>query len=222
MIERRQKMLGITETYWAGLTEDQKIQWKFFSRTLAFVGALAVTKTGIQYIDWVVAACSTTFSFLLIEGQRSYTRYSLRMRKRLTRASIVFGAWCLLFAGLVYFAMAFIFAMASTFTSMPFPNADDKYFDLKSIIYILMFCVAGVMVVIKFFRELKFMDVIYHVPKQQMIRLLVHKEFELSGLPGFVSFELGVIAVAIGYSGVAATLLGGVIEVIRITASVKT
>ena len=84
---------GITERYWSRMNEDQKVKWKLLTRILTFVGALAVAKTGVIYLDGVIAACTSGFSFLLIESQRSYTRYTLKMRKMLTRTSIVLGTW---------------------------------------------------------------------------------------------------------------------------------
>lgn len=216
MVKKSRKKLGITESYWVSLNEDQKIKWKLLSRTLTFLGALAVTKTGIFYVDWVIAACTAVFSFLLIESQRSYTRYSVGMRKRLTRISIALGAGCMLFVGIIYFSQAAIFSLASTFTSMPLPSTGGKYPELRSALYLLIFFCAGVFAVIKVFRDLNVMGLIYHLPRQQMIKLLVYKEFELEGLAGFACFELGVILAAICYSGVAATLLSGVLAIIRI------
>lgn len=53
------------------MNEDQKVKWKLLTRILTFVGALAVAKTGVIYLDGVIAACISGFSFLLIESQRS-------------------------------------------------------------------------------------------------------------------------------------------------------
>lgn len=77
----------------------------------------------------------------------------------------------------------------------------------------------GVYAVIKVFRDLRVMDLIYNLPRKGFIRLLVHKEFELQGLPGFVCFELGVIIATICYSGLAALLLSGVLAIVNIAIS---
>lgn len=221
MINKSMKKLGITESYWTSLTEDQKIRWKLFGRILTFVGALAVTKTGIYYIDWAIAACTTAFSFLLIESQRSYARYSVSMRKNLTRISIVLGRACVLFAGLIYFSQVAIFSVASTYTSMPPPNVDGKFHELKGGIYFLIFFFAATFAIIKVFRDLNIMELIFHLPRRAMIKLLVHKEFGLEGLPGFACFELGVIVVTICYSGLIASLLSGVVSIINIAVSMS-
>lgn len=139
MADNSRKKLGITEGCWSGLTEDQKIIWKFFTRVLTFVGALAVTRTGVNYLDWIIAASMAAFSFLLIESQRSYTRYSMAMRKRLTRISISLGGACILFVGMMYFSQVAIFAIASTYTSMPPPHVGGEFQELKGVIYILIF-----------------------------------------------------------------------------------
>lgn len=221
MATKSRKKFGITESYWASLTEDQKIKWKLLSRILTFVGALAVTKTGVYYIDWAIAACATAFSFLLIESQRSYARYSVSMRKKLVRISIVFGGMCVLFAGLIYFSQVAIFSVASTYVSMPPPNVEGRFHELKRAIYILIFIFAGVFAIIKVFRDLNVMELIYHLPRRTMIRLLVHKEFQLEGLPGFACFELGVILATICYSGLIASLLSSVVTLINIAVSMS-
>ncbi|TPG84752.1 hypothetical protein [Pseudomonas mandelii] len=217
MVNNHRRKFGITERYWTSLSEDQKIKWKLLSRTLTFLGALAVTKTGINYIDWVIAACIATFSFLLIESQRSYTRYSIGMRKKLTRISIASGVACIFFVGIIYFSQAAVFSLASTFTSMPPPHSDDKYHELRSAFQLLIYFCAGIYGIVKAFRKLNIIELIYRLPRQQMIKLLIHKEYELEGFYGFICFEIGVILAAICYSSVAATLIGGVLEIINIT-----
>lgn len=221
MAKNCRKKLGITESYWASLNEDQKIKWKLLSRILTFIGALAVTKTGVNYIDWLLAACTAAFSFLLIESQRSYTRFSVGMRKTLVRISISLGASCILFAGIIYFAQVAVFSLANSFTSMPPLSPSEKHYELKSAFYLLIFFCAGITAVVKVFRKLNIMELTYHLPRQQMIKLLVHKEFETEGLPGFIRFELGIIFATICYSGVSASLISGALEIIRIAFSMN-
>jgi len=216
MVYKRRKNIGITEAYWSGLSEDQKIKWKVLGRILTFLGALAVAKTGIFYVDCVIAVCTSAFSFLLIESQRSYARFSVDMRKFLTRISIVLGGACILFVGIMYFAQVAIFSLASTYTSMSPPSTNGKYYELRSALYILIFFCAWVFAVIKVFRQLKIMDLIYQLPRQQMIKLLVHKQFELEGVAGFACFELGVIIATICYSGIVSTVLSSVLAIINI------
>jgi len=216
MGSHRSKKLGITEGYWAGLSEDRRIMWKFFSRALTFVGALAVSKTGVNYIDWIIAASTTVFSFLLIESQRSYTRYSVGLRKKLIRVSVALVATSVLFAGGIYFSQAAFFALASTYTSMPPSSLGGEYSEFKHVLYVLMFVCAGGVAIVRVFRQLDVMGLIYHLPRQQMTRLLVHKECKLEGFPRFACFELGVIVAAICYSGVVASLISGLLEIVRI------
>ena len=210
------KNIGITESYWSGLSEDQKIKWKVVGRIITLFGALAVTKTGFFYVDCVIAACTSAFSFLLIESQRSYARFSVGMRKILTRISIVLGGACILFVGIMYFAQVAIFSLASTYTSMSPPSTDGQYYELRSALYLLFFLCAWIFAVIKVFRKLNIMDLIYRLPRQQMIKLLVHKQFELEGIAGFACFELGVIITTICYSGIVSAVLSSVLAIINI------
>lgn len=216
MDNNSRKKLGITEGCWSGLTEDQKIIWKFLTRVLTFVGALAVTKTGVNYLDWIIAASMAAFSFLLIESQRSYTRYSMTMRKRLTRISISLGGVCMLLVGVVCFCQFVIFALARTYTYMPLPIADGEYQGLKKDIYFLILFALGGYTVVKVFQELSIMELVYHSPRRALIKLLVHKQFQPRGCYGFVCFELGVVFATICYSGLAATSLSGVLSIINI------
>lgn len=220
MVYKRRKNIGITESYWSGLNEDHKIKWKVVGRIITFFGALAVAKTGIFYIDCLIAACASAFSFLLIESQRSYARFSVGMRKALTKISIVLGGACILFVGIMYFAQVAIFALASTYTSLPTPKAGGQYYEFRSAIYLLIFLCAWIIAVVRVFRKLNIIDLIYHLPRQQMIKLLIHKQFELEGVAGFACFELGVIVATICYSGIVSTLLSGVLAIINIALSV--
>jgi hypothetical protein len=213
------KNSGITESYWASLNEDQKLKWKLLSRTITFLGALAVTKTGIYYIDWIITALSTAISFLLIESQRSYTRYSPGMRKRLVRIIILLGSWCAAFIGIVYFSQAAIFSLAATFSSIPPPSMDDQHGELKNVFHLVLFACAGAYGTIKIFRQLKFEELIYHLPRQQMKKLLISKEFELKGLLGFVYFELGAILMTLCYSAITATVVSGILALVNIAVS---
>lgn len=221
MDNKRRKKFGITENYWISLNEDQKLKWKLFSRIITFIGTLAVTKTGVYSIDCIITVISTACSFLLIESQRSYTRYSVGMRKRLVRLSILLGSWCVVFIGVIYFSQAAIFSLAATFSSMPFPRNDERYRELKNVLYLVVFACTGAYATIKIFRQLKFEELIYNLPRQQMKKLLIHKEFELKGFLGFAYFEVGAILMTICYSAVTASLVSGILALVHIAADTR-
>lgn len=213
---------GITERYWSRMNEDQKVKWKLLTRILTFVGTLAVAKTGVIYLDGVIAACTSGFSFLLIESQRSYTRYTLKMRKMLTRTSIILGTWCVFSVGVIYFSQVSVFALASTFSTMPDPVGNDEFRGAKNLFYIVIFVCSGAFAVVRAFRDLHMMEIIYYLPRAKMKDLLVYKKYYLEGRLGFMCFEMGVISGTVCYSWVAATLVNGVLEMVRVVLKIST
>ncbi|RQS19680.1 hypothetical protein, partial [Burkholderia sp. Bp8998] len=54
---------GITEEYWGLMSEDRKLGWELFTRMLAIVLALFVTKTGVTAIDWAIGADLSVISW---------------------------------------------------------------------------------------------------------------------------------------------------------------
>lgn len=78
-------------------------------------------------------------SFLLIESQCCYARYSRAMRKVQTRISVSLGGGCIYFIGLMCFSQVAIFAMVSTYTLTPLSSVEGKYYELKGVIYLVVF-----------------------------------------------------------------------------------
>ncbi|HCD6632670.1 hypothetical protein ACM8BA_17295 [Pseudomonas aeruginosa] len=115
------------------MNEDQKVKWKLLTRILTFVGALAVAKTGVIYLDGVIAACTSGFSFLLIESQCSYTRYTVKVRKMLARTLIILGTWCVFSVEVICFSQVSVFALASTFSTMLDPVGDDEFREAENL-----------------------------------------------------------------------------------------
>ncbi|RMQ96173.1 hypothetical protein ALP94_02590 [Pseudomonas savastanoi pv. glycinea] len=218
MIERRKNSFGITEVHWSSLNEDQKLKWRMLSRIITFLAAYAVTKTGAFFVDGLIAVASTALSALLIETQRSYSRYSVRMRKRLVRITIFLGSWCIAMAGVVLFAQVSFFSLVSSFSSMPMPSIDGRHQELKTAFYIAIFIVACAYAIIKVFRDLKFEELIYHLPRQQMKKLLIRRSFELEGVCGFACFELAAILLTVCYAGIASSLATGILMIINAAA----
>lgn len=214
MIERRKNSYGITEVHWSNLNEDQKLKWRMLSRIITFLAAYAVTKTGAFFVDGLIAVASTALSVLLIETQRSYSRYSSSMRKRLVRITIFLGSWCIALAGIVLFAQVSFFSLVSSLSSMPMPSIDGRHQELKTAFYIAIFTVACAYAIIKVFRDLKFEELIYHLPRQQMKKLLIRREFELEGVRGFACFELAAILITVCYAAIASSLATGILMII--------
>lgn len=98
------RCVGITESYWSVLDEDRRIFWKVFCRILLICAALFVKKTGVQYFDWLVGAATALLSMLVIESQRSYRRYSPKIRKNIIRIVIFLGSWSVALLGVTIFS----------------------------------------------------------------------------------------------------------------------
>jgi hypothetical protein len=88
------KCQGITEPCWVSLTEDQRIKWKYFSRLVALIGALFVTKTGNAYFDWLLMAITSIFFIAVIESQRSYSRLTTQAQHQICHRSWLLGSCC--------------------------------------------------------------------------------------------------------------------------------
>lgn len=220
--DKRRRKLGITEAYWGSLNEDKKLLWKVMSKIATIIGAWLITKSGDAYIDGVITACSSAFSFMLIESQRSHTRYSAKMRKKIIRASVILGTWGIFFAGALYFIEAAIFSVATSLGSMQYPLAGDQYGNLTGAIVFIVFLLTALYAVTKAFQNLDVIGLIYHLPRRQMTNLLVRKQFDLRGGPGFICFELGVIWLTICYSGITSILVSGALDIVRIFSSAWT
>lgn len=173
-------------------------------------------KVGVPILDWSIAAIVTLLSMLLIDTQRTYTRYSIKFRKMLIRISITLGAWCAVFLGIIYFTQVAIFAIASTFSTMPYIGSDTKNQETRQIIYVIIFLLCSLFGVLKALRDLDIEGLIYRVPRQQLKRLLIRREFRADNFYSFAYFELGVIGVALFYSAGAGVLLGGFVKLLNI------
>lgn len=216
MSVRRRRNAGITEDFWSGLSEDKKFQWKVISKLVTLVGAWLITKTGVAYLDGAIAVGTSLFSFMLIENQRSHTRYSLKMRRWIARASIFLGVWGVFLVGLLYFVEVAIFSLFSSLATSRMPNLEGRYGDVVGFCVIAIVIVASCYAVVKVFRDLDLVGVFYHLPKKQLMRLVVKKRFELQGGVGFMYFELGVIVVTICYSGVSSVLVSAALDIIEV------
>lgn len=65
---------GITEEYWGPMSEDRKRGGELFTKGLAIVVALFVTKTGVTIIDWNIGAFAGFTPLIIIRSQRSFRK----------------------------------------------------------------------------------------------------------------------------------------------------
>lgn len=213
---KRRRNIGITEEYWSSLNEDKKFVWKVVSKIITIFGAWFVTKTGVAFLDGIIAACTSAFSFMLIESQRSHARYSVKMRKNIIRLTVALGVWGIFLAGALYFLEMVIFSLVHAFATTRFPLVSGQYGELWVVCLVVMMFLIVFYAVVKLFRDLDVIGLIYHLPRQRLSRLMVYKEFELRGGPGFVFFELSVVLVAICYSGVFSVLVSGALDIAEV------
>lgn len=67
--------LGITEACWNSMTEDEKLAYKFIFRMTLFLPVYAIEKVGVEFIDLGFTIACYIFTMLLIEVNRSYSKF---------------------------------------------------------------------------------------------------------------------------------------------------
>jgi len=197
---------GITEAYWASLTEDQRFFWKIFTRTIALLAAWFVLKTGCKGFDWFASAFAALVPTLVIESQRSCRKFSSKIRKAIVRIIVFLGSWGIAFLGIAYIAQAAIFAIVTTFSTEVIPSIQRSKSDLFALLIISVSVVASLVAIIRVVRQLQFEDLIFRVPREQISRLLVQRKFVANTLPLFAYFELSTLLAGFAYASLAAVL----------------
>lgn len=193
MVKKQRSNMGITEEYWAGLSEDKRLLWKGFCAVFTFFGAFFVVKTGVVYFDFLMALIASLFRWLVIESQRSRSRYSDKMRKMIARFTVSLGVWSVFLVGMLYFMNSVIFAIASTASTTNFPMLEARYgVGAKVGILVAVFLV-GIYAAFRVFRDLNLMEAFYALPRELLIRLIVLRRFDFNGGLGFIRFELGLM-----------------------------
>lgn len=74
------------------------------------------------------------------------------------------------------------------------------------LVFVAVFAVCGFIAMVRFFKDLAFEELIYHLPRQQLKRLLVYKLFKASCFALFAWFEITVILVGFLYVNTAAEI----------------
>lgn len=208
------RLKGVTEDYWSTLHEDKKFRWRIFSRGFAFFATFAVSKIGLWYLDLALSLFVTFVTMFVIESQRAYSKYSPAFRKAITRLMMFFGAWSVTVLGVFFFAFIAISAGGATLSGMDLPRFVNGASDTQAIFLLVIFAILMIFAVIKNFRDLKMEELIHTVPKQQLKRLLVRKEFKAEIFPFFAYFEIVVIVVACMYLIAATTILHVLVSIV--------
>lgn len=201
------KCLGVTEPCWSSLSEEHRTSWKYFSRSIALIGALFVTKTGNIYIDWTIAAFTAAFLMIVIETQRSYSKLKPLYRRRCIRIAISLGSCGVAVFGAAIFAHASIAAAATVFSSEVMPALNSNSAPLVKILTFGIFFVTFPIAVLRSLRQLRFEELIYHLPRNGLKQLLVYKQPKATSFPMFAHMELSALLVCLVYASSVADLV---------------
>jgi hypothetical protein len=189
------KLKGITEDFWNSFSEDGRLYWKIFSRCVALFATVLISKTGVASLDWALAFWAAFGSMLVIESQRSYSRYSPKLRKRVVRAVVVLGTWSVALLGVAVFLQASVVAVGQVFLSEISPLLSVA----KSKVFIAAICVASAIAVYRalkdVFQRLEIKRLIFDMPNQGLRWLLVKRPWKAVALPFFIYFEFVTLVV---------------------------
>jgi hypothetical protein len=191
---------GITELCWSSLSEDHRVSWKYFSRVVAILGALIVAKTGNLYIDWLIGTFTAIFLVIVIETQRSYSRLSPKFRKSCVRIAVSLGSCGVAVLGIAMFAQIGLVSAGTVLSNEVLPSLNRSANPLTKIIMVSAFLVAAPIALIRTFRQLRFEELIYTLPRNGLIKLLVYKQPKATTFPEFAYMELSVLLACLVYA----------------------
>jgi hypothetical protein len=209
---------GITEQSWGDLSEDHKLYWKFALRFITFVVAIFTTKTNIPIFDWAIGIWTWFFPVILLESQRSYQKYSIPLRRAIVSTVVFIGSWSATILGLAIFLQAVISAAARTFSTSIAPELQSRGTHSKgfAFILVLIFAIAIIAAAKKTFRDLRWMELIYHIPNKSIKDLFVKRKYTTKSFPLFAHFEISIVVFCYIYSSSVATVAKIFIDEFRI------
>ena len=177
---------GVTEQYWQSLSQDRQFYWKIISRIIAIVVSLCVAKIGILGLDIALMAFTAGLPMLIVENQRSYTRLSVKLSKRLVRICVNLASFGIMSIGMLYFSHAVLNAFSQTYQSI---NRDG----FTGAVMVLMVITAVPIAARRVFKGTQYWHAIYTVPRQQLTKLLVGRRYKVQTQFEFYEFELAVL-----------------------------
>lgn len=170
------------------------------------IAAWFVLKTGCKGFDWIASAFTAILPTLAIESQRSYRKFSPKVRKLIVRTIIFLGSWGIAFLGVACIVQAGIVAIGTTFSTGVLPGLKNSKSELFSIIFIGIFVVASLIAIIRAVRQLNFEELIFRLPRAKLSELLIQRKFVASTFPLFAYFELSTLLAGFAYASLAAGL----------------
>lgn len=194
------KCRGITESLWGKLSEDERFYWKSLCRAVGVIAILFVPKASNSYFDWVFSVLTAVFAFIVIETQRSYSKFSPRLRRANVRVAITIGSWGIAVVGMAFFAQVGVVSIADTFVQKVAPRLRHSGHPLTPYLLLSAFAVAVPVATMRVLRETQFEQLIYHLPRKGLKNLFMHKYPRAGTFLEFAQFELSIILGCFVYS----------------------
>ena len=201
------RISGITEPCWATLPEDKRLFWKFFSRGVGLLAACFISKTDYPIIDWSLTALTAVFLLLVIETQRSYSRFSPRLRKNCVRAAILMGSGAIAIFGIALIAQVGAGIILTAFKDMFVNPKAQQASELAQVITVAVFVIASSTAIMRVTRQVGIEELIYRLPLSGLKKLFIHDRPKTTSLPMFAYFELSILLVAFVYASSVANLV---------------
>jgi hypothetical protein len=197
---------GITEDYWGLMSEDRKLGWELFTRSLAIVAAWFVVKTGVTAIDCVIAAFAGFTPLFVIRSQRSFRKYSKSVRKRLLGVIVFLGGTGAAVLGLLYFGIALLSSVVQTYATEVAPfrhRADPLVANIMLGLLLFTAPVAGV----KAWRSLRMSELVFDLPKRSLKRLVLQRKYVADTFVSFAHVELSAQFAGFAYASICAQII---------------
>lgn len=197
---------GITEEFWSKtVSDDAKMLWRVGSRGVTFLAALLLPKTGLQVLDIVVAVLTALIPLLVIETHRAYSKFSPGFLTRVIKVCVNGTSIALACLGLVVYAaiVAPVVSGVGKMFFMEYSRTFNAHEPAAQVRYWLFFgatVFAVVFAVLKNFRELKIVELVYHLPRAQVERLMKARPLRASNWLEFAGFELCVLIASFFYT----------------------
>jgi hypothetical protein len=208
------RITGITEPCWAVLPEDKRFFWKFFSRGISLVAACFISKTHHVIIDWSLTALTALFLLLVIETQRSYSRFSPRLRKNCVRGAIAMGSGAVAIFGVALIAQVGAGVILGAFNDMLINGLPRQANDFTRVMTLAIFVIASSVAVMRVTRQIGFEELIYHLPRNSLKKVFIYDRPKATSFPMFACIELSVLVVTFLYASSVADLARTFVQLI--------
>lgn len=190
---RPRRRTGITEKFWKDLDQDKQFYWKGISKAIAIVVSFFVTKTGIYIVDGFLMLFTTVLPMLIVEDQRTHTRLSVKLSKRLVRICVNLASYGAMIIGMLHFSHAVLGAFSKTYQSL---NHEGVIGVLARVLAVIATPIAARNV----FKKLGYWELVYTLPRQRLTKLLAGRRYKVRFDFEFYEFELMVLLVCFAFA----------------------